>query len=189
MATATTTRLSRQTEVARKSRTSTGADRETPPPPPVCHSVRLLFLYGALDSRPFFPSRAASGRCVLSAAAAGALAGVVAAFAEPSGRCAGAVLGCAVCVLTAPSSWRTGGCAGCCGGRLTVFAVHTPPSSGRPQPASLRFREHVHPPPLRCTEDDTQSAAHSPGSPLEPASACHPSSPSHRKHAPVLTSS
>ena len=34
-------------------------------------------------------------------------------------------------------SW---GCAGCCGGRLTVFAVPTPPSSGRPQPASLRFR-------------------------------------------------
>ena len=32
------------------------------------------------------------------------------------------------------------GCAGCCGGRLTVFAVHTPPSSGRPRPASLCFR-------------------------------------------------
>ena len=31
-------------------------------------------------------------------------------------------------------------CAGRCGGRLTVFAVHTPPSSGRPQPASLCFR-------------------------------------------------
>ena len=26
------------------------------------------------------------------------------------------------------------GCAGCCGGRLTVFAVPTPPSSGRPPP-------------------------------------------------------
>ena len=32
------------------------------------------------------------------------------------------------------------GCAGCCGDRLTVFAVTTPPSSGRPQPASLCFR-------------------------------------------------
>ena len=30
--------------------------------------------------------------------------------------------------------------AGCCGGRLTVVAAHTPPSSGRPKPASLRFR-------------------------------------------------
>ena len=32
------------------------------------------------------------------------------------------------------------GCAGCCGGRLTVFAAHAPQPSGRPQPASLRFR-------------------------------------------------
>ena len=39
----------------------------------------------ALDSHPFFPSHVASGRCVLSAAAAGAPAGVVSAFAEPSG--------------------------------------------------------------------------------------------------------
>ena len=31
------------------------------------------------------------------------------------------------------------GCAGCCGGRLTVIAVRTPPSSGRPQPASGVF--------------------------------------------------
>ena len=100
-------------------------------------------LYGALDSHPFFPSRAASGRCFLSAAAAGALAGVVSAFAEPRGWCAGAVLDvawCAVCASAAPSSWHIGGCVGCCGGRLTVLAVPTPPSSGRPQPASLRFR-------------------------------------------------
>ena len=55
------------------------------------------------------------------------------------------------------------GCAGCCGGRLTVFAVHTPPSSGRPQPASLRFRvREPHVPcsspqePLHCT----RSTAH-----------------------------
>ena len=36
-----------------------------------------------MDSHPFFPSRAASGQCILSAAAAAALAGVVSAFAEP----------------------------------------------------------------------------------------------------------
>ena len=55
------------------------------------HSVGLLFLYGALDSHPFFPSHVASGRYFLSAAA-GAPAGVVSAFAEPSGWCVGAVL-------------------------------------------------------------------------------------------------
>ena len=58
--------------------------------------------------------------------------------------CAGDVLnvaGCAVCVSAAPNNWRIGGCAGCCGGRLTVFAVHTPPSTGRPQRASLSFCE------------------------------------------------
>ena len=96
--------------------------------PPVKHSVWLLFLYEALDSHPVFPSQSVSGRCVLSAAAAGAPAGVVSAFAEPSRWCPGAVLvaaGCAVCASAAPSSWRSGGCAGCCGGHLTVFAVHT----------------------------------------------------------------
>ena len=66
------------------------------------HSVGLLFLYRALDSHPFFPPRAASGRCVLSAAAAGAPAGVVSAFAEPSGL---------VC-------WGCAGCGGMC--RLRV---------------------------------------------------------------------
>ena len=66
-----------------------------PPPPPVCHSVGLLLLYGALDGHPFFPSHVASGRCCLSAAAAGAPAGVVSAFAGPS-------------------RWCVGGCAGCC---------------------------------------------------------------------------
>ena len=114
-----------------------------PPPLPVWHSVGVLFLYGALDGHPFFPSHVASGRCVLSAAAAGAPAGFVSAFAEPSSWCVGAVLdvaGCAVCASAAPSSWRIGGCAGCCGGCLTVFVVPTPPSSGRPQPAPLRFR-------------------------------------------------
>ena len=82
-----------------------------PPPIPLCDipsrccSVALLLLYGALDSHPFFPSHVASGRCFLSAAAAGALAGVVSAFAEPSGWCAGAVrdaAGCAGCAPAAP---------------------------------------------------------------------------------------
>ena len=78
------------------------------PPPPVSHAVGLLLLYGALDGHPFFAPRAASGRCFLSAAAAGAPAGVISAFAEPSRQCTGAVLdvaGCAVCVSTAPSNW------------------------------------------------------------------------------------
>ena len=84
-----------------------------PPPalPPLCDipSGCCLFLYGALDSHPFFPSHVALGRCVLSAAAAGAPPGVVSAFAEPSGWCAGAwlVVAGAVCALAVPSSWRT----------------------------------------------------------------------------------
>ena len=45
--------------------------------PPVWHSVWLLLFYGALDGHPFFPSKVASGCYFLSAAAAGALAGVV----------------------------------------------------------------------------------------------------------------
>ena len=121
--------------------------------------VALLFLYGALDSHPVFPSHVASGRCVLSAAAAGAPAGVVSAFAEPRRWCAGAVqdvAGCAVCAVAAPSSWCAGavldvaGCAVCAsaapsswriGGRLTVFAARAPPPpSGRPPRASLRSR-------------------------------------------------
>ena len=31
-----------------------------------------------------------------------------------------------VSMLAEPSSWRTGGCAGCCGVRFTVFVAHTP---------------------------------------------------------------
>ena len=69
------------------------------------HSVGSLFLYGALDSHPFFPSHVASGRCVLSAAAAGAPAGVVSASAEPRRWCAGAVLFLCVCGgVVAPST-------------------------------------------------------------------------------------
>ena len=45
------------------------------------------------------------------------------------------VAGCAVCASAAPNSWRIGGCAGCCRGRLTVFAAHTPPL---PPPPSRR---------------------------------------------------
>ena len=77
---------------------------------PPCVTFRLVVVsLRALDSHPFFPSHVASGRCVLSAAAAGALAGFVSAFAEPSIWCAGAVLNvawCAVCASAAPNSWR-----------------------------------------------------------------------------------
>ena len=64
----------------------------TPPPPRPPRDALEMGDYGALDSHPFFPSHVASGRCFLSAAAAGAPAGVVSAFAEPSGWCAEAVL-------------------------------------------------------------------------------------------------
>ena len=107
------------------------------PRPPVLHSVGLRFLYRALNGHPFFPLRAASGRCVLSAAAARTRCGVVSALAEPS-------------------SWGAGGCAGCFGGRFTVVAAHSPPHSGRPPPASPRchvreaqFLHHIAPPPNR----------------------------------------
>ena len=54
--------------------------------------------------------------------------------------------GCAVCggMHRLRVSWRIGGCAGCCGGCLTVFAVHTPPSS-----ASLRL--HVREAQVPCS--------------------------------------
>ena len=117
------------------------------PPPPPCVTFRRV----VVSSRgPGQSSLRMLCRCFLSAAAAGAPVGVVSAFMEPSGWCAGAVLdvaGCAVCSSAVPSSWRTGGCAGCCGGRLTVLAAPTPPSSGRPQPASLCFRVRDAPPP------------------------------------------
>ena len=60
---------------------------------------------------PFFPSHVVSSRFFLSAAVAGAPAGVVSAFLEPSGWCGEVVLdvaGYAVCALAAPSSWRIG---------------------------------------------------------------------------------
>ena len=59
------------------------------------------------------------------------------------------------------------GCAGCCGGRLTVFAVHTPPSSGRPQPASPRFRvreAQVACPSSRCPGRPPHTLPHTRGS-------------------------
>ena len=79
------------------------------PPPPLSDIPSGCCSFTALDSHPLFPSHVASGRCVLSAAAAGALAGVVSAFAEPSSWCVGTVLNvawCAVCASTAPNSWR-----------------------------------------------------------------------------------
>ena len=63
-----------------------------PPPPP---RVTFRRVHRALDSHPVVPSRAASGRCGLTVAAARGPAGVVFAGAWPSGR-------------------RTGGCAGGC---------------------------------------------------------------------------
>ena len=71
----------------------------------------------------------------LLAAAASAPAGVVSAFAEPGGWCAGAVLdvaGCAVCASAAPSSWQL------LRGSFDWFCCpHT--SVLRPQPTSLHF--------------------------------------------------
>ena len=52
------------------------------------------------------------------------------------GRC---ILCGVVSTLAEPSSWRTWGCAVCCGGCLTVSAAHSPPRLGRPL--------HVPPPP------------------------------------------
>ena len=52
--------------------------------PPPCVTFRLVVApLRGLDGHPFFPSHVALGCCVLSAAAAGAPAGVVSAFAEP----------------------------------------------------------------------------------------------------------
>ena len=65
---------------------------------------------------PFFPLHVASGRCFLTAAAAGAPAGVVSAFAEPSGWCAGTVLDVA--------GWREG----------TPPPFNTPPPQHAPPP-------------------------------------------------------
>ena len=95
-------------EHKRKRHRAPGAHPNAPPPPCDIPSGCCSFT-GALDSHPFFPSHVASGRCVLSAAAAGAPAGVVSAFAEPRRWCVGAVLnvaGCAVCASAAPNNWR-----------------------------------------------------------------------------------
>ena len=72
-------------------------------------SVGLLFLHGALDSHPFFPSRAASRRCVLAAAAACVPTGVASASAEPSSWHTGVVLVGAGVVLSflLPTPLRT----------------------------------------------------------------------------------
>ena len=78
--------------------------------PPLCDIPSGCCSFtGALDSHLFFPSHVASGCCFLSAAAAGALAGVVSTFAEPSSWCVAAVLNvawCAVCVSAAPNNWH-----------------------------------------------------------------------------------
>ena len=105
------------------------------------HSVGCLFLYGALDSHPFSPSRAALGRCFLSAAGVGA--GVVSALTEPSGWCGGAVLdvaGCVICASVAPSSWRIGVV-------LVVAGVPPPPGIGH----GLHQKPWPGPPPRHGT--------------------------------------
>ena len=124
------------------------ARRCTPIATAATHPVGSLFLYGALDSPPFFPSHVASGRCVLSAAAAGAPAGVVSAFAEPSSR-------------------RTGGCARCCGGRFTVFAAHSPPASGRPTPCLAVSRWACGPSGCCCFTGPWTLTRHSSPAPCE----------------------
>ena len=44
--------------------------------------------------------------------------------------------GCAVCVSAAPNNCRIGGCAGCCGGRLTVLAAPTHLCPAPPPPGT-----------------------------------------------------
>ena len=67
----------------------TGGGGGQSPQTPLCDILVVVSLRGP---EPFFPSHVASGRCFLSAAAAGAPAGVVSAFVEPSGWRTGAVL-------------------------------------------------------------------------------------------------
>ena len=92
------------------------------PPPIVRRSAGLWFLYEALDTHPFFPPRAVSGHCFLTAAAACVPCGVLSGLAEPS-------------------SWRTGVVL-VVAGHFTPFAAHSRPHPGRPPHASLRFRVH-----------------------------------------------
>ena len=91
--------------------------------------------------------------------------------------------------------------AGCCGGRLTVFAVHTPPSSGRPQPAPFCFRARE--PQVPCSAwcpapsslvlptpvlSEVPSLAWTPAREKDPCSGCWFLSFSHRPVAPTPTS-
>ena len=79
------------------------------PPPPLCDIPSGCCSFTGPWTVTRSSLRMLSGRCVLSAAAAGAPAGVVSAFAGPSGWCDGAVLdvaGCAVCASAAPNNWR-----------------------------------------------------------------------------------
>ena len=140
-------------------RFSTFAARSPPHsgrPPPRCvsvgmWSVGLLFLHGALDSHPLFSSRAASGRCVLTAAAACACAGV-SASAEPRSWHTGSVLvGAGVvlqCLLPTPLACRRG--------PVTTRGTHPKndtPSAGKgwvgvttPPPPPRTFKALIPPP-------------------------------------------
>ena len=102
-------------------------------PIPLCDIPSGCCFFRALDSHHFFPSRAASGRCILTAAAACVPCGVV-------------------CALAEPSSWHTGGCASCCRGHFTVCATHSPLHPGLPPHASphFRVREAQLPHPSAC---------------------------------------
>ena len=93
-----------------------------------------------------------------------------------AGAASGSGLGGAASTLFVPGRRGDGGCGGCCGGRLTVFAVHTPLSTGRPQPASLCFRVHeaqVPPPSPRVTFRRVVAPLRGPGqSPALPFACC-----------------
>ena len=101
-----------------------GGGGGTPPPSP--RPLCVTFRWAAISLRGPGQSPVLPFACcyVLTAAAACVPCGVV--FA-----------------LAGPSSWRSGGCAGCCGGRFTFFAAHSPPHSGCPPLASRCFRGHM----------------------------------------------
>ena len=69
----------------------------------------MTFRWVVISSRGPGQSPVLPSACCVWAAAAGAPGGVVSAFAEPSGWCAGAVLVAAgaVCAVAMPNGWRT----------------------------------------------------------------------------------